>query len=433
MMGEEQVIEEGEDMNEAGEKEEDADKEEETSGVPKTYLPKDLKAGEELVPDMSAYEMLYHFRARASCLSFDVLKDRLGARSGYPVTAYMVSGTQADKGKKNSVVVMKISNLEKEVDREDEKDSDDDDEEEDEDKKQVFKTRELYHAGGVNRIRACPQSDARTFVATWSDKGKVHVYDIAPQLAALETEEDNKDVAKVKPFYTFGGHVEEGYGMDWSPTRAGYMLTGDCTRHIHLWTPRESDWTVSQTTYSQHTDSVEDLQWSPNEEHVFASCSVDKSIRIWDDRAPVHKACMIAVPDAHESDVNVIHWNRNEPFIASGGDDGVVKIWDLRQIQSGQHAALFKHHTGPITSIEWHPTDSSVFAASGEDNQISLWDLGVESSEPVIIEDQEVPPQLLFIHQGQEEIKEVHWHPHVDGVLMSTACDAFNIFRTISV
>lgn len=62
-----------------------------------------------------------------------------------------------------------------------------------------------------------------------------------------------------------------------------------------------------------------------------------------------------------------------------------------------------------------------------------MWDLGVESSEPVVIEDQEVPPQLLFIHQGQEEIKEVHWHPHVEGVLMSTACDAFNIFRTISV
>jgi WD40 repeat protein len=37
---------------------------------------------------------------------------------------------------------------------------------------------------------------------------------------------------------------------------------------------------------------------------------------------------------------------------------------------SGKTAALFKHHSGPITSVEWHPTDSSVFAASGEDNQV---------------------------------------------------------------
>ena len=55
----------------------------------------------------------------------------------------------------------------------------------------------------------------------------------------------------------------------------------------------------------------------------------------------------------------------------SGGDDGVVKVWDLRQIQSKKSVALFKHHGGPITSIEWCPQDSSVFAASGEDHQVT--------------------------------------------------------------
>ena len=54
------------------------------------------------------------FQSRASCLSFDILKDRLGARSGFPVTAYVVAGTQAEQGKKNSLVVMKLSNLHQE-------------------------------------------------------------------------------------------------------------------------------------------------------------------------------------------------------------------------------------------------------------------------------------------------------------------------------
>lgn len=122
-------------------------------------------------------------------------------------------------------------------------------------------------------------------------------------------------------------------------------------------------------------------------------------------------------------------------FICLGGDDGFLHIWDLRQFQSKTPVATFKHHTNFITTVEWHPTEATVLASGGADNQIAQWDLSVEcdTDETNTNEIEGVPPQLLFIHQGQTDIKELHWHPQLPGVIISTALSGFNIFRTISV
>ena len=101
--------------------------------------------------------------------------------------------------------------------------------------------------------------------------------------------------------------------------------------------------------------------------------------------------------------------------------------------------ASFSWHKAPITSIEWHPTEDSIFAASGADDQVTLWDLAVEQDDDEagmgesFPGEGSVPPQLLFVHQGQRDIKEVHWHPQIPGSVISTASDGFNIFKTISV
>jgi ribosome assembly protein RRB1 len=100
--------------------------------------------------------------------------------------------------------------------------------------------------------------------------------------------------------------------------------------------------------------------------------------------------------------------------------------------------ATFKWHNAPITSIEWHPTEESIIGVSGADDQISIWDLSVEpdteeGGQQVTEDGVEVPPQLLFVHQGQSEIKEIHWHKQIPGCMISTAGTGFNIFKTISV
>lgn len=93
-----------EDMDSSGDSsDEDADNKEIKNENGQVYLPgKPLDADEELVCDESAYVMLHQARTGAPCLSFDIVRDQLGDnRETFPLSCYMVAGTQAAKAHVN--------------------------------------------------------------------------------------------------------------------------------------------------------------------------------------------------------------------------------------------------------------------------------------------------------------------------------------------
>ncbi|XP_033192256.1 WD repeat-containing protein 1 l(2)09851 [Bombus vancouverensis nearcticus] len=416
----------------------------------KIYLPgKSLECGEELIVDKTAYRMLHHAQSGAPCLSFDIILDDLGNnREDYPLNIYLVAGTQAAKTHVNNLLVMKMKNLCGIEDNSDDESDDDELHSESDTNIPILSVAPIKHQGCVNRVRY-KRIGNKALAASWSELGRVHIWDLDKQLNALDNDEllraynkeSKKNDGNIKPLFSFKGHLSEGYGLDWCPTQVGMLASGDCKGNIHIWHfNNSSTWHVDQRPYNSHAPySVEDIQWSPNERHVLASCSVDKSIKIWDTRASPQSACMLTAASTHTADVNVISWNCKESqFLVSGGDDGLVCIWDLRQFSANNTrvSAIFKQHTAPVTTVEWHPQEATVFASGGADDQIAQWDLSIEVDPSEEIEDselKELPPQLLFIHQGQTDIKELHWHPQCPGTVISTAHSGFNVFRTISV
>lgn len=84
--------------------------------------------------------------------------------------------------------------------------------------------------------------------------------------------------AQNKPVCTIRAHKKtEGFALDWSPMEPeGKLLTGDTAGNIFLTKRTAGGGFVTDTTpFTGHASSVEELQWSPTEKHVFASASSD--------------------------------------------------------------------------------------------------------------------------------------------------------------
>jgi ribosome assembly protein RRB1 len=421
-----------------------------------------LQEGEVLEVDNAGYFAYHQLNVEWPCLSIDVLPDKLGApRLKFPHTLYFVGGTQADQPSHNCLYLMKVSDLykTKESEEDDEDDNDDNDDDDDDfDKDPVLTHYRLPHFGAVNRVRARVDEQGKLMLASWSDTGVVNIWsDLsealqsleAPQAAsaALAKKAGNKggkgkgkgrmNSPNIGASFSYSSHAAAGYGLDWSPVECK-LATGDERGELRHWTPSNASWTVSAPLVG-HTGSVEDIGWSPSESTVLATCSTDRTLRIWDTRMP---APAVTVTASATSDVNVLSWNdKVQHLLATGDDHGLLRVWDLRRFGSNHSSeavvASFAWHKAPITAVQWSPYEDSVLACSSDDHTTSLWDLSVEldaeQEDMQLPSDVKVPPQLMFIHAGQHYPKDVRWHPHIPGMLLSTAQDGFNIWRPINM
>eukprot|EP01035_Chromulina_nebulosa_P025080 gene25080-32706_t len=210
-----------------------------TSAEPKKVWRPDvdkINDGEALDYDPSAYVMYHSLQTEWPCLSFDIIKDSLGDnRQRFPLTMYMVTGSQADQATKNKITILKLSDLHKTQSAIDsENDSEDDDDDLDDDP--TIQHLNIPHpSGGINRLRSSPQHPG--LIASMSDCSSVHIFDVRMSLQRImHPASAMVDTSTNKPNFTYNGHRSEGFAVDWCPvTATNRLATGDCNGLIHIW------------------------------------------------------------------------------------------------------------------------------------------------------------------------------------------------------
>ncbi|HEY9810583.1 MAG TPA: hypothetical protein V6D13_14740 [Halomicronema sp.] len=78
--------------------------------------------------------------------------------------------------------------------------------------------------------------------------------------------------------------------------------------------------------------------------------------------------------EGHQDSIWSVAWSGNGEFIASGGNDKVVKVWH----RNGSVMANLDGHSESVTRVAWSP-NSKILASASRDKTVNLWNFEGES------------------------------------------------------
>eukprot|EP00035_Acanthoeca_spectabilis_P038147 m.50459 g.50459 ORF g.50459 m.50459 type:complete len:348 (+) comp9014_c0_seq2:2419-3462(+) len=164
------------------------------------------------------------------------------------------------------------------------------------------------------------------------------------------------------PIMLLTGHAGEVFCAEFSPDGRS-IASGAFDRQIYLWNTHEECQNYAATI--AHAGAILDIHWSSDGDKLYTASS-DKTCAVWD----AHTGERIRRLRGHASIVNCCSPARKSPMLASGSDDGTIKIWDTRR-RGYVHSLGNKYQ---VTAVAYGSNPDQVITA-GLDNEIKVWDL----------------------------------------------------------
>ncbi|MFL9455235.1 MULTISPECIES: WD40 domain-containing protein [Nostocales] len=189
-------------------------------------------------------------------------------------------------------------------------------------------------------------------------------------------------------------------------------LTGYDFSHLTVWQAYLQDTCLQQvnfagadltkSVFAETLASVTSVAFSSDGE-LLATCDVNCEVRLWEIKDVQIR--YIASLQGHTNWVHSVAFSpvsssKPEGMIASGSEDGTVRIWD---ISKGECIQVLQGHTRRVWSVAFspNPTDSplgGIVASGGDDCTIKLWDITAGKC-------------LKTLHEHTEGVSSVAFHP----------------------
>ncbi|KAJ2823732.1 protein transport protein S31, partial [Coemansia erecta] len=200
--------------------------------------------------------------------------------------------------------------------------------------------------------------------------------------------------------HTSSAHTGAVGGLEFNALQPNLMASGATNGEVFIWDVVNEYKSHSAGARSQRMESVTDLAWNNQVQHILVTASNTGALVVWDLRQ--HREIMAlngagAIGSAQARGASAVAWNPASAtqLVSASADDNSPEIlfWDLRNANAP--ARTLAGHTRGVLSLSWCRRDAGLLLSSGKDNRTICWDAG--AGEIV----GELPPAANWVYDVQ--------------------------------